>query len=120
MNTSAPALRIAAAVLLLGYALVEALRCIALLASPELYPTLAHGLLAVLAGLAGAALWLRSPRAPVAIVALGAVFAVLRLIDALVLGIRPWLFALLTALLALATALLLASWAARPPATRSE
>jgi uncharacterized membrane protein len=64
-----------------------------------------------LAGLAGLALWLRDTRAPVAIIALGCVFAATRLIDALILGIRPWLFALLTALAALAAALLLAAWA---------
>lgn len=60
--------------------------------------------------LAGLGLWLRDPRAPAAIVALGCAFAATRLIDAFVLGIRPWLFALLAALAALVAAPLLAAW----------
>jgi len=53
-------------------------------------------------------------RAPVAILALGFVFAATHLIDALVLGIRPLLFALLAAIAAVLAALVLAR-AARIP-----
>ena len=103
--------RTGAALALLLFALVELLRVFALAVVPTFYPLAVHGALALLASLAGLALWRRDARAPAAIVALGCVFAATRLIDALVLGIRPWFFALLTALAALVAALLLASWA---------
>jgi hypothetical protein len=112
-------MRAGVALALLAYAVVELLRSLTLAASPELYPFLVHTVLAFLAGWAGIALGVRSRWAPVALVTLGTVFAVTRLLDAFVLGIRPWLFALLTALTAILGALLLAGWA-RVEAKRPE
>jgi hypothetical protein len=113
------ALRIGAALALLLFGLVELLRFLALLTSVTGFPALAaaHGALALLAAVSGVGLWLRTPWAPVAILAIGCVFAATHLIEALVLGIRPWLFALLAAVAALGAASLLAVWAraeARP------
>ncbi len=116
---SSSVLRAGVALALLAYAVVELLRSLALVASPELYPFLVHTVLAFLAGWAATAFWLRSTLAPLALVTLGAVFATTRLLDAFVLGIRPWLFALLSALTALLVALLLAGWA-RVESKRSE
>jgi hypothetical protein len=107
MSSLSSAWRIGATLGLLFFGLVELAGFLALLAGPSGYPLLVHGVLALLAGGAGVALWLHSPRAPAAIVALAGVFAATRLIDAFVLGIRPWLFALLSALAALVAALLL-------------
>ena len=111
MSSLSSGFRIGATLALLLFGLVELLALVALAASPGFYPLAVRGVLALLAGLAGLGLWLRDPRAPAAIVALGCAFAATRLIDALVLGIRPWLFALLTALAAVVAALLLAAWA---------
>jgi hypothetical protein len=111
MSSLSSRFRIGVALALLLLALIELAHFLALAASPGFYPLAVQGVLALLAGLAGCGLWLRDPRAPAAIVALGCVFAATRLIDALVLGIRPWLFALLTAIAAVVAALLLAAWA---------
>jgi hypothetical protein len=122
---SSSVLRAGVALALLAYAIVELLRSLALAASPELYPFLVHTVLAFLAGWAGIALWMRSRWAPVALVTLGTVFAATRLLDAFVLGIRPWLFALLSASTAILAALLLARWAraesqpSEPPSSRT-
>jgi hypothetical protein len=110
MSSLSPAWRIGMALVLLLFGLVELLGFLSLTAGPSGYPWLVHGVLALLAGAAGVALWLRSPRAPAVIIALAGVFAATRLIDAFVLGIRPWLFALLGAVAALVAALLLAGW----------
>jgi len=80
-------LRIAAAIELLSFALVELLRFLALAVD-------VRGV-GPLAGLSGVGLWRRAPWASTAIVLLGVVFATTRLLDALVFGVRPWLFALL-------------------------
>lgn len=110
MNAPSSAWLGGAALVLLLFGLLELLAFLSLAAGPSVYPWLVHGVLALLAGVAGVALWLRSPRAPAVIVALAGVFAATRLIDAFVLGIRPWLFALLGAIAALLAALLLAGW----------
>jgi hypothetical protein len=112
MSSLSSALRTSAALALLLFGLVELLRFLAALTGVAgFYAVAAFGALALLAGLAGVGLWLRTPWAPPAIVALGCVFAATRLIDAFVLGIRPWLFALLAAAAAVIVALLLAAWA---------
>lgn len=105
------ALRIAVASGLLLFGLVELMRFLALVAAPGLHTALVHGVLAALAGLAGVALWRRLAWAPVAIVALGCALAAVFVIDAIVLGIRPWLYALLGAVAAVLVALALAVWA---------
>jgi hypothetical protein len=112
MDRLSIALRIAVAVALLLVAGLELLRFLSALGTVVgVYVEIAHGALALLAALAGTGLWLRTPWAPVAIVALGCVFAATRMIDALVLGIRPWLLALLAALAAVVAAVVLAAWA---------
>ena len=111
MTTLSSGMRVGAALALLLFGLIELSYFLALAVSPSFYPLAVHGALALLAGLAGLGLWLRDPRAPVAILALGCVFAATRLIDALVLGVRPWLFALLAACAAVVAALALAAWA---------
>lgn len=119
MGPLPPTLRIGAAAALLLLGLIELLRFLALIVSPSLYPLVASGALALLAVLTGVGLWLRAAWTPAAILVLGCAFAATRLIDAFVLGVRPWLFALLAAVTALAAALLLAYWVraeARPAA----
>lgn len=71
---------------------------------------LAEGVLALAAawGVARAAAW-----APALLLALGALFAADRLLQAFVLGIRPWLFALLSAVVALLAAVVAARLARR-------
>jgi hypothetical protein len=111
MGSLSPTLRIGAAIALLLLGLVDLLRFLALTVSPSLYPLATYGALALLAALSGVGLWLRTAWAPAALLALGCVFAATRLIDPFVLGLRPWLFALLAAVAALVAALLLAAWA---------
>ena len=111
MSSRFALLRIAVALALLLLALVELLRFLALVAGPSFYAPLTCAALALLAGLSGVGLWRRAPWAPPAILALGVVFAATRLVDALLLGIRPWLFALLAAVAALVAAWLLAGFA---------
>lgn len=111
MDSRSAALRVVASIALLVFALVELLRAFALAAGPSLYVPAVCAALALLAGLAGVGLWRRAAWAAAAILALGVVFAATRLVDALLLGIRPWLFALLAAAAALIAAWLLATWA---------
>jgi len=112
MDRLSSTLRIGVAVALLLIAGLELLRfASALTAVVGVYVEIAHGAFALLAALAGIGLWLRRPWAPAAIVALGCVFAATRMIDALVLGIRPWLLALLAAAAAVVAAVVLAAWA---------
>ena len=112
MSGSSSALRIAVAVALLLLAAVELLHFVAALGTVVApYVEISHAAFALLAGFAGVGLWQRAPWAPPAIVALGCLFAATRMIDALVLGIRPWLFALLAAFAGLVAALVFAAWA---------
>lgn len=105
-------LRIGAAIALLLLGLVELPRLLAALTGGVgLYAVAAHAVLALLAVLSGIGLWLRTSWAPPSILAFGCAFAATRLIDAFVLGVRPWLFALVAAAAAVAAALLLAAWA---------
>ena len=60
---------------------------------------------------AGIATWRGSPRAPLAIVALGASIALTGVIEIL-LGVAPWLYALLGAVAALVVAVLLSRYVA--------
>jgi hypothetical protein len=119
MSSHSSGLRIVAALALLLFGLVEVPRFLAALTGVTgVYGVAAHALLALLAALSGVGLWLRTRWVPAAILALGCVFAATRLIDAFVLGIRPWLFALLAAVASVVAALLLAAWAraeGRPP-----
>jgi hypothetical protein len=117
LATPSATFRRAAAIALLLFALVELLRFLALAVGPSFYAAAACAASALLAGLSGVGLWRRAPWAATAILLLGGVFATTRLLDAIVFGIRPWLFALLAAAAAIVAAWLLASWAraeARP------
>jgi hypothetical protein len=112
MDSTPAWVRIALAALLLVIALLEGLRLVAAVGVVGgAYAVVTHAALMTLAALAGAGLWRRAPWAAGAIVGLGIVFATTRIVDALVLGIRPWLFALLAAIAALAAAFVLAAWA---------
>lgn len=107
-----PTLRIVAAIALLLLGIVELPRLLAALTGDVgLYGVAAHAMLALLAVLSGVGLWVRTSWAPAVILALGFVFAATRLMDAFVLGVRPWLFALIAAVVAVVAALLLAAWA---------
>ena len=104
-------LRIALAVVLAVCALLLLLRFAATLGGAvSLFTPVAHGALALLAALAAVGLWGEARWAPGALVALGCTFAATRIVEALVLGIRPWLFALLSAAAALGAAFVLAAW----------
>jgi hypothetical protein len=119
---SEPRLVLALALLALGA--IEGLRAAVLIGVAGPYPLGAHLAFALLALSAGVGLWLRRAWAAAAILALGGVFAATRLIDAFVLGVRPWLFALLAAAATSIITLLLAAWAWQdahpsPPSRRS-
>jgi hypothetical protein len=112
LNPLTPPLRIAVAAALLLCAVLFLLRFVAALGgAAAVYTPAVHAVLAVLAALAGVGLWRQTRWAPLALVAFGCAFAAARLVDAFVLGIRPWLFALLSAAAALVVALLVAAWA---------
>jgi hypothetical protein len=112
LNPLSPPLRIAMAAALLACALVLLLRFVAAAGGGVgVYVPVAHAALALLAALAGVGLWRQARWAPPALVLLGCVFAATRLVEALVLGIRPWLLALFSALAALVVAFVLAAWA---------
>jgi hypothetical protein len=106
-----PPLRLGLAAALLVCSLVLLLRFVGGLGGPGgLWVPMAHGVLAVLTALAALGLWAEARWAPLALVVLGCTFAATRLVEAFVLGIRPWLFALLAAAAALVASLVLAAW----------
>jgi hypothetical protein len=110
LSPLSPPLRIAVACALLVFALVLLVRFAAALAADVgLWVPSVNVTLGVLAVLAGVGLWRETRWAPLALVALGAAFAAAQLVEALVLGIRPWLFALLSGAAGLVVALLLAA-----------
>jgi len=93
--------------------LLELIQFLVVLPDPSVYAVLTHLSLSVLALCAGLGLWWRARWAPWSILALGFALALIRLIEGFVLGVRPWLFALLAAVAALGVALLLARWVER-------
>jgi hypothetical protein len=112
VNPLTPPLRIGMAAALLVCALLLLLRFAAAVGTAVgPYTPAVHLVLALLAGLSGVGLWRQARWAPRALVALGCTFAAARMVEAFVLGIRPWLLALLSAAAALVVALVLAAWA---------
>jgi hypothetical protein len=82
--------------LLLG--LFELLEFVSLLSAPASYASFVRASLAALSLWAAWQVWMRSASAHLPILLLGVVFALTHLIEGFVLGIRPWLIALLGAL----------------------
>jgi hypothetical protein len=112
LNPLSPPLRIGVAAALLVLALLFLLRFAATVGTAVgVYTPAVHLVLALLATLAGVCLWRQTRSAPAALVAFGCSFAAARIVEALVLGIRPWLLALLSAAAALVLTLVLAAWA---------
>jgi len=106
------------AVALVAYGLYHAFYAIAMLprpASPLLL--LAFALQAVLAILAAVRVWRRQRWARTTLLLLGITVAATALVEAFVLGIIPWLYALLIAVAAMLIALLLGAYVDRsgPP-----
>ena len=106
------------AVALVAYGLYHAFYAIAMLprpASPLLL--LAFALQAVLAILAAVRVWRRQRWAGTTLLLLGITVAATALVEAFVLGIIPWLYALLIAVAAMLIALLLGAYVDRsgPP-----
>jgi hypothetical protein len=99
------------AIALAAYGSYHALKAIALLPAPaSTLLWLAFALQAVLALLAAVGVWRRQRWAAAALLALGAVIAATALVGAFVLGILPWLYALVTAIAAVVIALLLGAY----------
>ena len=102
------------AIALAAYGVYHALYAIAMLpglASPLLF--FAFALQAVLAILAAIGVWRQQRWAAAALLLLGASIAATALVQALVLGIIGWLYALLIAIAAIVIALLLAAYVNR-------
>jgi hypothetical protein len=102
------------AIALAAYGVYHALYAIAMLpglASPLLF--FAFALQAVLAILAAIGVWRQQRWAAAALLLLGASIAATALVEALVLGIIGWLYALLIAVAAIVIALLLAAYVNR-------
>lgn len=98
-----------------GYGVYRALYLPAMLVGPT-DPLLLVGFLlqAVLGILAGVAVWLRTRPAPLLVVLLGVAIAATALIEAFVLGIVAYLYALLVAVVAIVTTLVVAAYEKRP------
>ena len=111
---SRPTALLLIAIALLVYGLYHAIYAIAMLpgpASPLLL--LAFAVQAMLAILAAAGVWRRERWAGTTLLLLGASIAATALIEAFVLGILPWLYALLIAAAAILIALLLRAYLER-------
>ncbi len=109
------------AIALAAYGVYRALYAIAMLAAPTSpLLLLALALQAVLAILAAVGVWLQQSWAAASLLVLGASIAATALVEAFVLGIVPWLYALLIAIAAIAIALLLGAYInrSRPPLER--
>ena len=104
---------------LLAYGLYHAIYAVAMLPRPaSALLLLAFALQAVLAILAAVGVWRRQPWAGTALLLLGGSVAATVLIEALVLGILGWLYALLIAVAAVLIAFLLAAYVNRSSASR--
>jgi hypothetical protein len=103
------------ALALVAYGVYHALYAIAMLPEPgSLLLFLGFALQAVLAILAAVGVWRRQRWAALALLLLGASIAVTALVEAFVLGIIGWLYALLIAIAAVGVALLLGAYVTRP------
>lgn len=112
LNPLSPPLRIGVAAALLVLALIFLLRFASTVGvAVGVYTPTVHLVLALLATLAGVGLWRQARWAPPALVAFGCAFAAARIVEAFVLGIRPWLLTMLSAAAALVLSLVLAAWA---------
>jgi len=102
------------AIVLAAYGVYHALHAIAMLPGP-VSPLLliAFALQAVLAILAAVGVWRQRRWAAAALLLLGASIAATVLVEAFVLGIIPWLYALLIAIAAILIALLLGAYVSR-------
>jgi len=98
------------AVVLLGYGLYRALFVPGLMAASDPLLLVLFVLQALSGIIAGIGVALRAAWAPVAIVVLGVSVAATAFIEGFVLGIAPWLFALLRAVLAVVLALVAAAY----------
>ena len=102
------------AIALGGYGVYHAIYAIAMLPVPaSLLLLLGFSLQAALAIAAAVGVWRERSWAATALLLLGASIAVTALVEAFVLGIIAWLYALLIAIAAIAIALLLAAYVSR-------
>jgi hypothetical protein len=102
------------AIALAAYGVYHALYAVAMLAGPgSLLMLLAFALQAVLAILAAVGVWRQQRWAAAALLLLGASIAATALVEAFVLGIIAWLYALLIAIAAIVIALLLGAYVNR-------
>jgi hypothetical protein len=102
--------RLILAVVLLGYGLYRALYVPGLILASDALLLVLFVLQAVSGIVAGIGVARRAAWAPVAIVVLGVSVAATAFIEGFVLGIAPWLFALLRAVLAVVLALVAAAY----------
>ena len=109
-----PTTRLLIAIALAAYGLYHAVLAIAMLPSPaSLWLWLAFAVQAVLAIMAAAGVWRLRRWAGTVLLLLGVSVAATALIEAFVLGIIGWLYALLIAVAAIAIALLLGAYLER-------
>ena len=102
------------AIALAAYGVYHALYAIAMLPGPaSLLLLLAFALQAVLAIVSAVGVWRQQPWAAAALLLLGVVIAATALVEAFVLGILAWLYALLIAVAAIVIALLLGAFVNR-------
>ena len=102
------------AIALAAYGVYHALYAVAMLAGPESpLMLLAFALQAVLAILAAVGVWRQRRWAAASLLLLGASIAATALVEAFVLGIIAWLYALLIAIAAIVIALLLSAYVNR-------
>jgi hypothetical protein len=91
-----------------GYRLLYAATMLPVSASP--FMLIAFGVQAVLAILAAIGVWRQQRWAAASLLLLGASIAMTALVEAFVLGIIPWLYAILLAIAAIVVALLLGAY----------
>jgi hypothetical protein len=96
---------------LVAWGFVELLRLVSLAPSPSRFALVAHSVLGSLSIWAGIEVWWRRSRARLPILLLGFGLAGLLLVEALALGTRPWLLALLSAAAVVTGTLFFAAWA---------
>jgi len=102
------------AIALVAYGVYHAIYAIAMLPAPASFLLLlAFALQAVLAILAAVGVWRQRPWAARALLLLGASIAATSLVEAFVLGIIAWLYALLIAIAAIVSTLLLGAYVNR-------
>jgi hypothetical protein len=118
MEFDRPTILLLIALGLLGYGIYAAVHLPAMVVGPPM-PLLLVGFLAqaVFALAAAVGVWRDRPWGALAVILLGLSIAATALVEAFILGIVAWLWALLVAIMAIAVALLIAAYVSRGAAS---